>query len=230
LSPGSAFFSFPAKNREGHVFTVGMGICYDMRFPELALVYARRRGCDLLIYPGAFNTTTGNLSLRLLSSSAICLLCVYVPPNTGRVVDALDQHGGQIRVRFTHKLSLVGSPIAIPPSPPLPFRFLANFPPIFTRFPTLPGPVHWELLARGRALDTQCYVAACSPAQDTSASYVSHAESLVVSPWGTVLANAGKDEGHFCVEVSRAELDRVRSNIPIRNQLRKDMYSLKEAH
>nr|VZI36720.1 unnamed protein product [Spirometra erinaceieuropaei] len=148
LSPGSSLFSFPAKNKEGHVFTVGMGICYDIRFPELALIYARQHGCDLLIYPGAFNTTT--------------------------------------------------------------------------------GPLHWELLARGRALDTQCYVAACSPAQDTSASYVSHAESLVVSPWAAVLANAGKDEGYFCVEVSRAELDRVRSNIPIRRQLRNDIYRLKE--
>lgn len=37
---------------------VGVGICYDMRFAELALKY-RREGCDLLVYPGAFNMTTG---------------------------------------------------------------------------------------------------------------------------------------------------------------------------
>jgi len=37
---------------------VGVGICYDIRFPELAWKY-RRDGADLLVYPGAFNMTTG---------------------------------------------------------------------------------------------------------------------------------------------------------------------------
>ena len=37
---------------------IGIGICYDIRFPELAQKY-RRQGCHALIYPGAFNMTTG---------------------------------------------------------------------------------------------------------------------------------------------------------------------------
>jgi omega-amidase len=37
---------------------IGIGICYDMRFPEMAQIY-RDSGCDLLVYPGAFNMTTG---------------------------------------------------------------------------------------------------------------------------------------------------------------------------
>ena len=37
---------------------IGVGICYDIRFAELALKY-RREGCDILVYPGAFNMTTG---------------------------------------------------------------------------------------------------------------------------------------------------------------------------
>ncbi|CAG9461707.1 unnamed protein product [Pedinophyceae sp. YPF-701] len=44
---------------------VGLGICYDLRFPELAMAYARR-GCHLICYPGAFNTTTGPLHWSLL--------------------------------------------------------------------------------------------------------------------------------------------------------------------
>lgn len=39
--------------------TVGVGICYDIRFPELAMVQARDLGARLLVYPGAFNLTTG---------------------------------------------------------------------------------------------------------------------------------------------------------------------------
>jgi predicted amidohydrolase len=43
----------------------GIGICYDVRFPELAMISARK-GCIGMIYPGAFNTTTGPLHWELL--------------------------------------------------------------------------------------------------------------------------------------------------------------------
>jgi len=45
------------------------------------------------------------------------------------------------------------------------------------------GPAHWELLARARAIDNQCYVATVSPARDVTASYVAWGHSLVVNPW-----------------------------------------------
>ncbi|KAK8465427.1 hypothetical protein PHAVU_009G081000 [Phaseolus vulgaris] len=44
---------------------IGIGICYDIRFPELAMIYAAR-GAHLLCYPGAFNMTTGPLHWELL--------------------------------------------------------------------------------------------------------------------------------------------------------------------
>ncbi|KAI0792938.1 carbon-nitrogen hydrolase [Abortiporus biennis] len=47
---------------------IGLGICYDVRFPELAMINARK-GCQVLIYPGAFNTTTGPLHWELLQRS-----------------------------------------------------------------------------------------------------------------------------------------------------------------
>lgn len=47
---------------------IGLGICYDMRFPEMAMV-AARRGCKLMIYPGAFNMTTGPMHWELLQRS-----------------------------------------------------------------------------------------------------------------------------------------------------------------
>lgn len=61
---------------------IGVGICYDVRFPELAMIAARRgpfqchrgsarsltrsSGCIAMVYPGAFNTTTGPLHWDLL--------------------------------------------------------------------------------------------------------------------------------------------------------------------
>ena len=45
------------------------------------------------------------------------------------------------------------------------------------------GPAHWELLARGRAVDNQVYVASISPARDENASYVAWGHSTLVNPW-----------------------------------------------
>jgi predicted amidohydrolase len=56
---------------------VGLGICYDVRFPELAMV-AARRGAWGVFYPGAFNTTTGPLHWRLLGQSRAVDNQVYV--------------------------------------------------------------------------------------------------------------------------------------------------------
>lgn len=43
---------------------IAVGICYDVRFPEMATI-AARRGAFLLLYPGAFNMTTGPLHWSL---------------------------------------------------------------------------------------------------------------------------------------------------------------------
>ncbi|PYH46900.1 carbon-nitrogen hydrolase family protein [Aspergillus saccharolyticus JOP 1030-1] len=45
---------------------IGLAICYDIRFPEAAMI-AARKGAFLLVYPGAFNTTTGPLHWSLLA-------------------------------------------------------------------------------------------------------------------------------------------------------------------
>ncbi|KAI1178131.1 carbon-nitrogen hydrolase [Nemania sp. FL0916] len=47
---------------------IALAICYDVRFPELATI-AARRGAFALVYPGAFNTTTGPLHWRLLAQA-----------------------------------------------------------------------------------------------------------------------------------------------------------------
>lgn len=56
---------------------IGIGICYDIRFPEMAQVY-RARGCDLLVYPGAFNMTTGPAHWQILQQGRAVDNQVYV--------------------------------------------------------------------------------------------------------------------------------------------------------
>ncbi|XP_072179475.1 omega-amidase NIT2-like [Diadema setosum] len=60
LSPGSCLTVFNAGDLK-----VGIGICYDIRFAELAQLYCKK-GCQLLMYPGAFNMTTGPAHWELL--------------------------------------------------------------------------------------------------------------------------------------------------------------------
>jgi omega-amidase len=56
---------------------VAVAICYDVRFPELAII-AARKGCFALVYPGAFNTTTGPLHWRLLGQARAMDNQIYV--------------------------------------------------------------------------------------------------------------------------------------------------------
>ncbi|KXS13324.1 carbon-nitrogen hydrolase [Gonapodya prolifera JEL478] len=56
---------------------IGVAICYDIRFPELAMV-AARRGAVAMIYPGAFNTVTGPLHWELLQRARAVDNQIYV--------------------------------------------------------------------------------------------------------------------------------------------------------
>ncbi|KAB0343562.1 hypothetical protein FD754_020488, partial [Muntiacus muntjak] len=72
LSPGDSFSVFDTPYCK-----VGLGICYDIRFAELAQIYAQR-GCQLLVYPGAFNLTTGPAHWELLQRGRAVDNQVYV--------------------------------------------------------------------------------------------------------------------------------------------------------
>jgi omega-amidase len=60
LTAGDSFTSFDMPQCK-----VGIGICYDIRFPEQSMIM-RENGCHLLVFPGAFNMTTGPAHWELL--------------------------------------------------------------------------------------------------------------------------------------------------------------------
>ncbi|XP_067402252.1 omega-amidase NIT2 isoform X2 [Emydura macquarii macquarii] len=72
LSPGDSFSVFDTPYCK-----VGLGICYDIRFAELAQIYTQK-GCQLLVYPGAFNMTTGPAHWELLQRARAVDNQVYV--------------------------------------------------------------------------------------------------------------------------------------------------------
>ncbi|KAL4231181.1 Carbon-nitrogen hydrolase [Mactra antiquata] len=61
LCPGDNFTAFDTP-----FCKIGIGICYDIRFAEMAQLYSKQ-GCKLLLYPGAFNMTTGPAHWELLT-------------------------------------------------------------------------------------------------------------------------------------------------------------------
>ena len=65
LVPGSQPVTFDLPARDGHVWRVGMSVCYDLRCPELYRAYAAQ-GADLLLVPSAFTHVTGQAHWEVL--------------------------------------------------------------------------------------------------------------------------------------------------------------------
>ena len=126
---------------------IGIGICYDVRFPELARIMVEK-GALVLFYPGAFNMTT--------------------------------------------------------------------------------GPAHWELLFRSRALDNQVFCVGVAPALNESASYHSYGHSIITNPWGEVIAQASEKEELIISEIDLSEIKKVREELPLLKNKRKDLYEVIE--
>jgi len=62
LEPGAQPVRFELASRDGHVYTIGMSVCYDLRFPELY----RTLAADVLLVPSAFTYTTGQAHWEVL--------------------------------------------------------------------------------------------------------------------------------------------------------------------
>ena len=72
------------------------------------------------------------------------------------------------------------------------------------------GPLHWDIIAKGRAVDSQSYVILCSPARDVNGSYVAYGHSVVVSPWGKVVGQLDEKEGVLMADIDLNECDVMR--------------------
>lgn len=73
---------------------------------------------------------------------------------------------------------------------------------------------HWSLLARARAVENQCYVLACGTS-GTHAGVEQAGHSVIVDPWGEVLAEAGPDEQVLTADLDPATVERTRTTFPV---------------
>lgn len=88
------------------------------------------------------------------------------------------------------------------------------------------GQAHWEVLLRARAIESQCYLVA--PAQaGTHRSKLhnqtreTYGHSMLVDPWGHIVDTLASGVGAFYYEISRAEIEKVRQQIPMHQHRRK---------
>lgn len=130
LEPGTQPVRFELASRDGHVYTIGMSVCYDLRFPELY----RALKADVLLVPSAFTYTTGQ--------------------------------------------------------------------------------AHWEVLLRARAIENLAYVLAAAQGGTHENGRHTWGHSMVIDPWGQILAERAEEAGVVMAEVQSANLQGVRSRLP----------------
>ncbi len=87
---------------------------------------------------------------------------------------------------------------------------------------------HWRTLIRARAIENQLFFCACNQCGQEDfgggsvATYFGH--SMIVDPWGKVIAEAGEGEEVITGVIDFAELERVRAKIPVFKDRRPDVY------
>ena len=76
------------------------------------------------------------------------------------------------------------------------------------------GQAHWHVLLRARAIETGCYVFAPAQTGEHAEGRLTYGHSLIVSPWGEVLADAGEKPGFIVADVDLDQVHKARSMVP----------------
>ena len=134
LRAGAEPVRFELPSRDGHLWRVGLSICYDLRFPELYRRYAEQ-GADLLVVPSAFTYGTGQ--------------------------------------------------------------------------------AHWDVLLRARAIENLAFVAAAAQGGLHENGRRTWGHSLLVDPWGGLLAERAEGAGVVCAELDFDRLSACRGQLPV---------------
>ncbi|XP_008578442.1 PREDICTED: nitrilase homolog 1 isoform X2 [Galeopterus variegatus] len=91
-------------------------------------------------------------------------------------------------------------------------------------FGSVTGPAHWEVLLRARAIETQCYVVAAAQCGRHHEKRASYGHSMVVDPWGTVVARCSEGPGLCLARIDLNYLRQLRQHLPVFQHRRPDLY------
>jgi predicted amidohydrolase len=99
---------------------------------------------------------------------------------------------------------------------------LICIPSAFT-FPT--GAAHWEPLLRARAIENQAWIVAPNQFGRTPRGSLDYGNSMIVDPWGTVVARAGYREGVVVADIDLGHAERLRKTLPALAHRRGDLFT-----
>jgi len=81
-------------------------------------------------------------------------------------------------------------------------------------FTAVTGEAHWHVLLRARAIENGCFVIAPAQTGTHPGNRRTFGHALIIDPWGTIIADAGSDEGIIVADLDTAQLDMTRAKIP----------------
>jgi predicted amidohydrolase len=90
----------------------------------------------------------------------------------------------------------------------------ADFLSIPAAFTRTTGQAHWHVLQRARAIETGCYVFAPAQCGEHAEGRQTFGHSVIVEPWGTIVAEGDNDVGFIIAEVDPSKVDDARRKIP----------------
>jgi predicted amidohydrolase len=90
------------------------------------------------------------------------------------------------------------------------------------------GKDHWEVLLRARAIENQVFVVAPNQVGQAPPHYHSYGRSMIVDPWGVVLATAPDEECFIAADLDLAAQDEVREKLPSLANRRPEFYAWPE--
>ena len=126
-------------------------------------------------------------------------------------------HGANVVVAQT-ELATMGLSVCYDLRFPELYRGLADrgaqlifVPSAFTAFT---GAAHWETLLRARAIENQVFIIAADQFGKSAKSFECHGHSMIIDPWGTILAELPDGPGVITAEIDLDHLRKVRAELP----------------
>lgn len=93
----------------------------------------------------------------------------------------------------------------------------ASFITVPSSFTQFTGQAHWHTLLRARAIENGCYIIAPAQTGSHPANRKTYGHSLMIDPWGEILADGGEDVGFITAEIDTDRIDQVREGLPSLN-------------
>src|SRR3954449_6371943 len=90
----------------------------------------------------------------------------------------------------------------------------ASFLTVPSAFTRKTGEAHWHTLLRARAIENGCFVFAAAQAGMHENKRETYGHSLIIAPWGEILAEGGVEPGVFLAEIDTSKVETARKTVP----------------